>query len=100
MSNYFYKKRKAAGLTQKQVAAAAGKNHETVSAWERDIAFPRPELWPILAELFHITVADLESRRPIRSPRKRITSPPARCGRSGVSSTPQHVASTAGAKIS
>lgn len=51
--------RRAAGLTQVQLAAAVGVPQQTISQWERGVAAPRDDRRPHLARALGITVAEL-----------------------------------------
>jgi transcriptional regulator with XRE-family HTH domain len=55
--------RRAAGLTQKQLAEALGVEPITVSRWERDVTMPSVPRLGRIAELTETTVSDL-----VRSP--------------------------------
>lgn len=51
--------RKAANLTQAELAEACSVSAQAVSKWENDLTAPDISLLPRLAELFHITVDEL-----------------------------------------
>ncbi len=51
--------RKAANLTQAELAEACSVSAQAVSKWENDLTAPDISLLPKLAELFHITVDEL-----------------------------------------
>jgi len=51
--------RRAAGLTQVQLAAAVGVPQQTISQWERGVAAPRDDRRPHLARALGTTPAEL-----------------------------------------
>ena len=51
--------RKAANLTQAELAEACSVTAQAVSKWENDLTAPDISLLPKLAELFHITTDEL-----------------------------------------
>lgn len=51
--------RKAANMTQVQLADAVGVNQSTVAAWESGEKFPRANILPMLATALGCTVNDL-----------------------------------------
>ena len=51
--------RKAAGMTQAELAQACSVTAQAVSKWENDITAPDIALLPRLSELFHITTDEL-----------------------------------------
>lgn len=53
------KRRKEAGLTQVQLAAAVGVNQSSVSQWESGASVPKTEILPILAKACKCTIDDL-----------------------------------------
>lgn len=52
--------RRAAGLTQDQVAEHLGIGGPAVSSWERDKSLPDPDRLPMLAELYGVEISDVE----------------------------------------
>ncbi len=53
------KRRKEAGLTQVQLAAAVGVNQSSVSQWESGASIPKTEILPILAKACKCTIDEL-----------------------------------------
>ncbi len=58
----FHRLRKAAGLTQEDVASHLNITPQAISKWENDINAPDISALPALAELFHISTDELLGR--------------------------------------
>ena len=52
--NPFQKLRTSAGLTQAQAGDAIGCSTARISAWERAISSPRPDLWKKIAQVYGV----------------------------------------------
>lgn len=51
--------RKAAGMTQVELAKALGITQSTVAEWERGSSSPLAAKLPLLAKVFSVTISDL-----------------------------------------
>lgn len=51
--------RRAAGMTQTQLADSMGVTQNAVSSWETEVALPRARQLPELAKLFGCTIDEL-----------------------------------------
>ena len=51
--------RKAAGLTQQQLADSMGVMQNAVSNWEHEVSLPRARQLPLLAQLLRCQIDDL-----------------------------------------
>ena len=47
-------RREAAGMTQQELAKAAGKSFRTIQSWERDLSYPNAEMVWRLCEIFKV----------------------------------------------
>lgn len=56
--------RKAAGLTQVELAKAVGVVQSTVAEWERGTSAPLPHKLPLIADQLHCTIDQLFGRDP------------------------------------
>lgn len=63
IGNVIRDKRRAAELTQEELAAKLGVSFQAVSRWENGAAYPDLELLPVLAGLFSVTVDELLGKR-------------------------------------
>ncbi len=52
-------RREAAGMTQQELAKAAGKSFRTIQSWERDLSFPNAEMVWKLCEIFKVDPNEL-----------------------------------------
>ena len=52
-------RREAAGLTQKQLAAAMGVMQSAISSWEKETYLPNVRQLPLLASVLGCTINDL-----------------------------------------
>lgn len=59
MGTMIASKRKAAGMTQLELADKMGVTDKAVSKWERDLSFPDVNSIPKLAEVLGVTVEEL-----------------------------------------
>ncbi|WP_051317831.1 helix-turn-helix transcriptional regulator [Atopobium sp. oral taxon 810] len=59
MGTIIASKRKAAGMTQLELADKMGVTDKAVSKWERDLSFPDVNSIPKLAEVLGVTVEEL-----------------------------------------
>ena len=57
--NYLYTLRRAAGMTQQELAEKLGVTNRTISKWETGETFPETSQLIPLADLFHVTVDEL-----------------------------------------
>lgn len=62
--------RRAAGMTQVELASAVGVKQSTVAEWERGTSFPMASKLPALAALFGCTIDEL-----FRDPQKEAPGP-------------------------
>ena len=59
MGNFIAALRRAAGMTQRELAERLNVSDKTVSRWERDESAPDLSLLPLIADLFGITIDEL-----------------------------------------
>ena len=59
IGKYIAEKRKALGLTQRQVAEQLGMSDKSVSKWERDEGCPDITLLPAIASYYDVSIDDL-----------------------------------------
>lgn len=59
MNTAFYKIRKSAGLTQKDVSKKLGVCQSTISMWESGLSNPRLEMLRKIANLYSCNIVDL-----------------------------------------
>lgn len=52
-------RREAAGMTQQELAKAAGKSFRTIQSWERDLSYPNAEMVWRLCEIFKVDPNEL-----------------------------------------
>ncbi|MBR2539555.1 MAG: helix-turn-helix transcriptional regulator [Mogibacterium sp.] len=71
IGNYISEKRKAAGLTQEQLAEKLGKSGKSVSKWERGVCLPDVSVYTELCDILGITLNEFfagEDIKPIDVP--------------------------------
>lgn len=52
-------RREAAGMTQQELANAAGKSFRTIQSWERELSYPNAEMVWRLCEIFKVDPNEL-----------------------------------------
>lgn len=55
----FERKRRAVGVTQKQLANTVGVDQSTVSRWEKGECIPEPRFFPVLATVFEMSAEEV-----------------------------------------